>query len=701
YGQARTDDVPLWLGSVKSNIGHTQAAAGVAGVIKMVMALRAARLPATLHVDRPTSHVDWSAGAVRLVTEARSWPETSRPRRAGVSSFGISGTNAHVILEEAPVVESPAPVRTGVPVVPWVVSARSARALGAQIERLASVDANGLDVGLSLASTRAVLEHRAVLGVADSAIEGVVAEGRTGWMFTGQGSQRTGMGRELYAVFPVFAAALDEVCGLLDAELGFDRPLKEVLFDGNGDGGGLLDLTGYAQSALFAVQVALVALLRSWGMEPGVVLGHSVGEFAAAYAAGVFELPDVVRLVAARARLMQVLPVGGAMAAVEAGEAEVAGWLVDGVVVAAVNGPAAVVVSGVEAAVEAVVERARAEGRRVTRLRVSHAFHSPLMEPVLEEFAAVATQVTYRQPRVAAVSTVTGGSLGEHEWTTPGYWAEQIIRPVRFHEAYTTATTTLGATRFLEIGPDPVLTALTDDATAAATLRKDQPEPRTLLASVAEMFVRGAGVDWAAFFDGTGAREVPLPTYAFQRQRYWLDAPRAALDAGGLGLSDAGHPLLGAALPVAGSDTVLLTARLSIADQPWLADHVVAGSVIVPGTGLLELALAAGERVGCDRVDELTLQSQLAVPATGAVQVQLAVEAPDDFGRRPLQVYGRVESTADDAWVLHASGVLSSASVAGLDWDLRVWPPAGAERVVVELDGLYEWLGGAGLSYGP
>ncbi|MDG9715512.1 type I polyketide synthase [Streptomyces sp. DH24] len=709
YGREDRDE-PLWLGAVKSNLGHTQAAAGAAGVIKMVMALRAERLPRTLHADEPSSHVDWSSGAVELLTQERAWRRGERPRRAGVSSFGISGTNAHVIIEEPPASREvrPGPAGAGLPVVPWVVSARGAEALRAQSERLASVDADPLDVGLSLAATRAALEHRAVVlggdlpglraGLAEPTVTGSVVDGRTAWMFTGQGSQRPGMGRELYEAFPAFAAALDEVCELLDAELGLERPLKEALFEDSR--AGALDDTGYAQPALFAVQVALVALLRSWGMAPEVVLGHSVGEFAAAHAAGVFDLSEAVRLVAARARLMRALPEGGAMAAVEADEAEVTGRLPDGAVIAAVNGPTSVVVSGDEDAVEAVLERARAAGRRATRLRVSHAFHSPLMEPVLAGFTEVASQVTYRPPRVAAVSTVTGAALDQDDWTTPAYWAEQIVRPVRFHDALGAAASQ-GANRFLEIGPDPVLTALAADApVAAATLRTDRPEPEALLTAVAELFVRGTRVDWAAVFDGTGAREVPLPTYAFQRRRYWLDAPRTAVDAGGLGLTAAEHPLLGAAVPVAGSDAVLLTARLSVADHPWLADHVVAGSVIVPGTALLELALAAADRVGCDRVDDLTLQAPLVLPETDAVQIQLGIEAPDAAGRRPLSVYGRADTTTDDHWTLHATGVLApGASGAQPDWDLRAWPPEGADRV--EVGGLYERLGSAGLSYGP
>ncbi|EFL20775.1 modular polyketide synthase [Streptomyces himastatinicus ATCC 53653] len=746
YGQARSENEPLWLGSVKSNIGHTQAAAGVAGLTKMVMALRAERLPRTLHVNEPSTQVDWTAGAVQLLGEARRWPKGERLRRAGVSSFGISGTNAHIIIEEAPefelqpepdVAEEP-PSGQSLPVVPWVLSGRGERAVRAQAERLAGfldtaegvADCSAADVGYSLATSRAVLDHRAVVlggdledlrsGVAEladggaSVVSGVVSDGRTGWMFTGQGSQRLGTGRELYGVFPVFAKALDEVCGFLDAELaggsGFEHPVREVLFAAEGSAeAALLDRTGYAQSALFAVQVALVELLRSWGVGPDVVLGHSVGEFVAAYVAGVFELADAARLVAGRARLMQALPSGGAMAAVEGAEAEVAeilSGLPEGerATVAAVNGPTSVVVSGGEDVVERVMAVARERGRRVSRLRVSHAFHSPLMEPMLAEFAEIAASVAYRQPVLPAVSTVTGEPVGEEDWATADYWVDQVRRPVRFHDALETATGTQSVSRLLEVGPDPVLTALAkaaSDVTVVSALRKGRPEAETVLGAVAEVFVRGAKIDWAAVFAGTGARRVDLPTYAFQRQRYWLEASRPVTDARGLGLGAAEHPMLGAAVTVAGSDAVLLTGRLSVSSHPWLADHAVAGSVLVPGTMFVELAVQAGERVGCERVEELTLQAPLVLPEQDALQVQLSIDSTGgtEEGRRAVRVYSRPEdAAAEEPWTLHATGTLISGGTVA-DWDLAVWPPAGAEQVPVE--GLYERLAGGGLVYGP
>ncbi|WP_215911745.1 type I polyketide synthase, partial [Streptomyces coffeae] len=739
YGQGREGQDPLWLGSIKSNIGHPQAAAGVAGVIKMVMALWEQQLPKSLHADERSSQVDWESGAVELLAESRGWPRrVEGVRRAGVSSFGISGTNAHVIIEEAPAVE-PVVVEerssVDLPVVPWVLSGRSAGALEAQAERLVAFveekpECSPVDVGVALATGRAVLEHRAVVlggdrgtllaglaGMADGhgVISGMAVEGRTGWMFTGQGSQRVGMGRELYGEFPVFARALDEVCGHLDAALegvvGFGVPVREVLFAGEGSAeAALLDRTGYAQTGLFAVQVALVELLRSWGVSPDVVLGHSVGEFVAAYVAGVFGVEDAARLVAGRARLMQALPEGGAMAAIEAGEAEVTeilGGLPDGsrVGIAAVNGPTAVVVSGDEDAVEQVMAVAGEQGCRVSRLRVSHAFHSALMEPMLAEFAEVAASVSYRQPSITALSTVTGQSLDEGEWTTPEYWVRQVREPVRFHDALAAVTDGQGVSRLLEVGPDPVLTSLaqsgSDAVESVCVLRKGRAEAATLLTAVAELFVRGTVVDWGSVFAGCGGRRVELPTYAFQRQRFWLEGSRPVTDVRGLGLGAAEHPLLGAAVVVAGSDAVLLTSRLSVQSHPWLADHVVAGSVVVPGTAFVELAVQASDRVGCDRVEELMLQAPLVVPQDGAVDVQVSVDASEyEDGRREVRVYSRGEDAgADEPWTLHATGVLTATAERGaVEWDLRVWPPAGAESV--SLEGLYEGLAGSGLAYG-
>nr|WP_225828333.1 type I polyketide synthase [Streptomyces sp. TML10] len=585
YGQDRPENQPVWLGSIKSNMGHPQAAAGVGAVIKMVMAMRHGTLPRTLHVETPSTAVDWSAGDVRLLTEPRPWDTPDgRPRRAGVSSFGISGTNAHTILEQAPAVGTggPAPERAALPVVPWVLSGKGSDAVRRQAERLlaAAGDLDPYDVGHSLATTRTLFTHRAAVtgrdraellaglrAVADGSRPAVAAPepGRLGMLFSGQGSQRPGMGRTLHAAFPVFAAAFDEICAAFDAHLG--RPLREVMFDEDTDPTSL-NQTVHTQAALFTFETALYRLLEHWGIRPDLLAGHSIGEVVAAHVAGVLDLKDAVALVAARGRLMQELPAGGAMVSLLASEAEVVPLLTDGVDIAAVNGPRAVVISGDEDAVLAVAGQVE----KTTRLKVSHAFHSRRMEPMLEAFREVLAGLTFHEPSLPVVSNVTGRMAGE--LTSPDYWVRHVREAVRFHDGVT-ALAAEGATRFLEVGPDSVLTNMAQDVVpdVIGTQRRDRAEDAALVDAVCRLHLTGTGPDWTAVF--AGGRTVALPTYPFRRDRHWEDAPilqaerSATARAGG----DAADPFWEL---VRDQDVTAVAATLGVADETSVATVVPA-----------------------------------------------------------------------------------------------------------------------------
>ncbi|WP_449343268.1 SDR family NAD(P)-dependent oxidoreductase, partial [Streptomyces silvisoli] len=751
YGQDRVEGQPLWLGSLKSNIGHTQAAAGVGGVIKMVMALRHGVLPKTLHVDQPSTQVDWSQGDVRLLTEAIPWPENGHPRRAGVSSFGVSGTNAHVILEAPADTTSDTPSSTeassGVGVlgvggvVPWVLSGKSVEAVRAQASRLlefvgSDSSLRAVDVGWSLVSSRAVFDHRVVVVGSDrdelmaglrAAAVGESAAGvvcgsarsgvRVGVLFTGQGAQRVGMARELYDRSPVFASAVDAIAAELDPLL--DRPLREVMWGGDAD---VLEQTGWAQPALFVVEAALFEVLRACGVSPDYLLGHSIGEVTAAYVAGVWSLGDACRVVAARARLMQALPSGGAMAAIPLPEAEVKDLLPEGVSIAAVNTADSVVVSGPQAGVDHVAGLVAARGRKVTWLRVSHAFHSGLMDPMLEEFAGVLGTVCFRSPRIPVVSNVTGRVATAEQLCSVGYWVRQVRDAVRFADGVRWLADQ-GVTALVELGPDGVLSGLAQHScapdtlvtpvlrhqTSDSTLRQNDAE--TLLSAVGRLYAHGVAVDWAGVFAGCGATRVSLPTYAFQRQRFWPDTAPGPADVAAAGLISAEHPLLGAMVPSPQTDGVVFTSRLSVRTHPWLADHVVQGAVVFPGTGYAEFAIRAGDSVGCDRLDELVLEAPLVLPAQGGAQVQVVVGDADALAgaetrRRSVAVYARLDG--EEAWTRHAMGVVSAgAHAAGQDqadgtFDSvsQAWPAPGATEL--DTSGFYDRLSEGGfLVYGP
>jgi acyl transferase domain-containing protein/acyl carrier protein len=674
YGREREN--PLWLGSVKSNLGHTQAAAGVAGMMKMVLALRHESLPRSLHVDEPSRHVDWDAGAVRLLTETKPWPRTETPRRAAVSSFGISGTNAHVVLEQAPTVEPvPPSERSGFPL-PWLLSAKSEQALRAQASRLRDHLGEGtdpVDLAYSLATTRSSFEYRAAV-VGDDLDEltgGLAAlasgepsaavvrgrntgKGKLAFLFSGQGSQRVSMGRELAGAFPVFAEALDDVCGRFD--LG--RPLREVIFTD----AAMLAETAWTQPALFAVETALFRLLESVGLTPDFLLGHSIGELTAAHVAGMLSLDDAVKLVTARARLMQACPGGGAMVSLQASEDEVVPLLREGVSIAAVNGPAATVVSGDVEAVEAIAAEVSGWGRKTKRLAVSHAFHSPHLDGMLDEFTRVAAGIDFAEPRIPIVSNVSG-RLDTGELRDPAYWTRHVRQTVRFHDGVRTLAEA-GVTRFLELGPDSVLTAVTREAVGPGAftgglLRDSRPEARTLITALAGLHAHGRGPDWSRLL---GGRRISLPTYAFQEQRFWLES---AAEQDGLTYRCAWVPVTTAGR--APGDWVVVVPERGVPDGVVAG---IAGALDAPVATVAELAerpeiggvlslLALDERIVDDVPAGLTATlelldvlrgkgSTLWIATTGAVAV-----SPGDGPSHPVQAalcgFGRSLAAEDPA----------------------------------------------------
>ncbi|MEU7584332.1 SDR family NAD(P)-dependent oxidoreductase [Streptomyces sp. NPDC041068] len=746
YGQERSEDRPLWLGSVKSNIGHTQAAAGVAGVMKMVLAMRHGVLPRTLHVDEPSSKVDWSAGAVELLTESREWAEVEgRPRRAGVSSFGVSGTNAHVILEQAPESEqvpeweseSESAVASADPVeplaLPWLLSARGAEALRDQAARLlshlqADPALSPIDVGWSLASGRTEFGHRAALVARDrdglvSCLEtlargesapGVVtgpaggtsagSRGRVVFVFPGQGAQWAGMGVELLDASPVFAERLGECAAALSEFV--DWSLVDVL---RGVAGApSLERVDVVQPVSWAVMVSLAEVWRSMGVEPSAVVGHSQGEIAAACVAGGLSLRDGARVVALRSQaIAEHLAGRGGMMSVALPLAEVEsrleGW-VGRLEIAAVNGPSSTVVAGEPDALDELLAACEAEGVRARRVPVDYASHTSHVELIEDELARVLGDITPQPARVPFYSAVTGQPV-ETTGLDAGYWYRNLRQTVRFEESIG-ALSGAGFGAFVEVSAHPVLTMSVQEAlegverptVVVGSLRRDEGGLDRFLTSVAEAWTHGVRVDWTRAFTGTGATRVELPTYAFQRRRYWIQVdPAVTGDLNAVGLLPTEHPLLGAAVELPDSDEVVFTGRLSASAHPWLAELSVGedGAVLVPGTAFVELAIRAGDEVGSQALEELTLDAPLILPAQGAVQLRVRVAGPDAAGRRAISVYARPEHApehADDAvravWTRHATGVLAAdaattgdAAEASDTADVTPWPPAGAVTV--------------------
>ncbi|MFC3455470.1 SDR family NAD(P)-dependent oxidoreductase [Amycolatopsis speibonae] len=699
YGQDREE--PLWLGSVKSNLGHTQAAAGVAGVMKMVMAMQHGLIPATLHVTEPSPHVDWSSGAVRLATDSVEWPDTGRPRRAGVSAFGISGTNAHVILEQAPLTE--APVSPAPPVLPWVVTGKTPEALAALAARVAEygLDHNPADVAAGLAG-RSMFEHRAVaVGSTQSELLSAFASGelpagvvrgsgsgvdRVVFVFPGQGSQWLGMASGLLGESPVFASRMAECASALGSFV--DWSLFEVLDDEVA-----LGRVDVVQPVLWSVMVSLAAVWRSLGVVPSAVVGHSQGEIAAAVVSGGLSLEDGARVVALRSQAIAAELAGlGGMLSVAAPVTEVG----EGVSIAAVNGPNAVVLSGDPEALATAKAKFEAEGVRARLVAVDYASHSAHVERIEAELAKLLAPVTPQSGDVPFYSTVDSRWLDTVE-LSGGYWYRNLRQTVRFADAVEQLAVE-GLQMFVEVSAHPVLTMAIEDTVdvpVVGTLRRDEGGLERFLLSAGEAFCHGADVDWPGLLGNAGTAPEDLPTYPFQHERYWPDGVNGNGNVVSAGLGATEHPLLGAAIELADGEGLLFAGRVSVHSHPWLAEHAVAGTILFPGTAYLELAIHAGDRIGCGHLEELAMETPLVLPRSGGVQLQLVVAEPGEGGRRGIELYSRLD---DGEWTRHAAGVLSPAAPAATA-DLTAWPPPGAEAV--DVAGFYDGLAEQGYEYGP
>lgn len=740
YGSARPAGSPVRLGSVKGNFGHTQAAAGLAGVIKMIEAMRHETVPPSLGVSEPTGAVDWSSGAVRVVTEASPWPAGARPRRAGVSSFGISGTNAHVIVEEPPRT-SPAPSeprRVAPPVLLWPVSAKTPAALAAQAAALAEhVTAHpgyaDQDIAYSLTATRATFDHRAV-AVGGNRAElldalAAIAAGRpvgpirgqamadrgVVFVFPGQGGQYRGMAKQLIAESPEFAAGIRE-CDAAFAEF-VDFSVFDVLTEAAG--APTLDHIDVLQPALFSTMVSLARLWRALGVAPAAVIGHSQGEVAAAYVAGALSLADAARVVALRSRALRTLAGTGTMASIGTSAARVRELLVEvpELDVAAVNSPTTTVVAGAPEAVERMLAVCEREGLRARRIHVEVASHTGAMETVAEEIRAALAPITPRPSAIEFFSTVTGDVL-ETENLGADYWFANLRQTVNFEDGFQAAFQS-GYNAFLEMSATPVLTAamhesldqfgaFADSCLIVGTLEREDAGLRRFLTSVATAHVHGVSPRWSRLYDPATHTAVPLPTYPFQRQTYWLASVHNANGGkpSGLGLADPGHPLLGAMTELPGADRFQFSTRLAVATHGWLCDHALHGNVLVPGAMLLELALHAGDKVGCPGVEKLTMYTPVTLPEQGAVHLHLVVGEAKAPGRRSIAIYSRPENedapAGQNLWSLHADGTLTTRSYAE-DADqhgVELWPPVGAQQAL-EPERAYQTLAALGYHYGP
>lgn len=747
-GDNRSAKKPLLVGSVKTNFGHLESAAGIAGLLKVVLSMHHETIPAHLHFRQPNPHIDWGDLNVQVTSESTSWNRNGKPRAAGVSSFGASGTNAHIIVEEAPISE-PAESTADRPVHVLCLSAKSAGALQQLLQSysdylIAHPELSIENVCYSANTGRSHLNHRisllarssqdllttlstlpnsgdemgsGTLGLDTPGVCKGVAENaspRIAFLFTGQGSQYWGMGRELYLTQPRFRAVLDRCSELLQPSL--DCPLVSLLF-GATDTSTTLNQTVYTQPALFALEYSLAQLWMSWGIRPTMVMGHSVGEYVAACIAGVFSLEDGIRLIAERGRLMQALPSGGGMVSVKAAIAEIEQAIagIPNVTVAAINGPHSIVMSGEHSALETVTSKLQGAGFKTQTLTVSHAFHSALMEPMVEQFQQVAQQASYHPPKLNLISNVTGEAIGA-EIASADYWCRHIRQPVQFDKGMQTLSQ-LGPDVYLELGPKPILLGMgrqcvsDEHALWLSSLRPPQRDWHTLLSSLGQLYVAGATIDWKEV-DADYVRErVTLPSYPFQRQRYWVDAAQPSNDrrhvpAAGLTAPtrQLHHSLLGRKLLLAETDKIRFEGFLRHNSPAYLDHHRIYGTPIVPATGYVEMALAAAVATGGNGgicLENISIQKPLVLPAGAEQTIQIVIDSSSSI-EKVFQVFSLQpnEDSDEPSWLSHATAEVTSSLPAADTATLSIAQLKTNYPESVPVEQFYRALHHRGMEYG-